>query len=173
MTDKLALVGEVVGEVDPRDLVIAKLEREAQALRRQVSDAETRASRAREDADRAMTMLRRALSPLYRSLQAVFGELDNAGVTDDGPASSPTTGSGVAVGTADPRVQAVWTAWKEKLPPACGKVIDALLIHGDLNQAQIKVAAKLGTSTVSDAVYKLNKAGLINKNGGRVSLKGL
>ena len=110
--------------------------------------------------------------PLYRALQAVFGELDAAGVTDDAPQRSPAAQANDAPAT-DARTKAVWESWKSRLPPACGKVIDALLLHGELNQAQLKVAARLGTSTVSDSVYKLNKAGLINKNGGRVSLKQL
>lgn len=115
-------------------------------------------------------MLRQQLSPLYRALQAVFGELDAAGVTDS---AAPAAAAGVPQAGPDARVTAVWESWKSRLPPACGKIIDALLLHNELTQAQLKVAAKLGTSTVSDAVWKLNKAGLINKNGRRVSLKQL
>jgi predicted transcriptional regulator len=55
--------------------------------------------------------------------------------------------------------------------PACGKVIDALLAHSELNTAQLKVAAGIGSRTVSDSIFKLNKLGLITKNGGRFSLK--
>lgn len=149
---------------DPQTARIADLEEEASNLRAALGRANLETARAREDAALAMGALRRQLSPLYRALQAVFGELDAAGI-EDAPVPS-------AAGTT-PRNSAVWEAWKQRLPPAVGKVIDALLLHGDLNQAQIKVAAGLGTGTVSDAVYKLNKAGLINKNGGRVSLKAL
>jgi len=157
---------------DARDAEIEKLRGEIRELRRQVSDAQVEAERAREDANRALSSLRRQLHPLYRALQAVFGELDAAGVTDDAPQRSPAAQANDAPAT-DARTKAVWESWKSRLPPACGKVIDALLLHGELNQAQLKVAARLGTSTVSDSVYKLNKAGLINKNGGRVSLKQL
>lgn len=160
------LLGDGV-EQDPRDARIEDLEDEVTNLRSALSRANVETVRAREDAGRALGALRRQLSPLYRALQAVFGELDAAGVDE------PAAGGPVGPGTGNPRTAAVWEAWKQKLPPACGKVIDALLTHSELNQAQIKVAARLGTSTVSDVVYKLNKAGLINKAGGRVSLKSL
>lgn len=153
---------------DPHAQRITELEAELRKVRRERDDAERAAGRAQEDTSRALAMLRQQLSPLYRALQAVFGELDAAGVPDTAPSAAPGAGP-----SADARVSAVWQAWKGRLSPACGKVIDALLLHGELNSAQIKVAARLGTSTVSDSVYKLNKAGLINKNGGKFSLKQL
>jgi len=155
---------------DAREAELEVLRLEIRSLKRAVSDADLRADRAREDADRALGTLRRQLSPLYRALQAVFGELDAAGVTDTAPASAAAAPS---VDAPDARTKAVWESWKSRLSPACGKVIDALLLHGELNSVQIKVAARLGTSTVSDSISKLYKAGLINKNGGRFSLKTL
>lgn len=162
------LEGDVVPDVDPE---VERLHARVRTLEREVSDAKIEARRAREDADRALSALRRQLGPLYRALQAVFGELDAAGVSE-GAQSSAAPPPPPMSGT-DPRVAAVWENWKQRLSPACGKVIDALLLHGDLNNAQLKVACRLGTSTVSDCIYKLNKAGLINKNGGRFSLKQL
>lgn len=150
---------------DPRDTQIADLEEEIRELKAQLSSAHAAVLLARNNAALAMSTLRRQLSPLYRALQAVFGELDAAGVEDQ---AAGQLGSKV-----DSRVSAVWEAWKQKLSPACGKIIDALLTHSELNSAQLKVACRLGTSTVSDSIYKLNKAGLINKNAGRFSLKQL
>ena len=73
------------------------------------------------------------------------------------------------------RSSAVWEDWKKKLgATAASKIIDILLLHGQLDQTQIRI--HLGTSrmqTVYDAVSKLNKAGIINKNGGKISLKEL
>jgi len=164
----IALVGQLIEDDDPQAAELDALRRENGRLKREVQDAKTEAARAREDANRALSRLRTQLSPLYRALQSVFGDLDAAGVED-----RPTAGAPDVPGVSTPRTSAVWDAWKQRLPPAVGKVIDALLVHGELNQSQIKVAAQLGTSTVSDCIYKLNKAGLINKNGGRVSLKAL
>lgn len=167
-TDEVELSG-VIGD-DPKDARIAELEHQVRGAIRQRDDAILDARRAQEDANRALGMLRTQLGPLYRALQAVFGELDAAGVTDAGP--GPVTYQDGPTSAA-PKNVAVWDAWKAKLPPAVGKVIDALLTHGELSQAQIKVAAQMGTSTVSDSVYKLNKVGLIEKNGGKVRLKAL
>jgi hypothetical protein len=114
-----------------------------------------------------LSALRRQLGPLYRALQAVFGELDVAGV--EGGGGESTTSSST------PKVTAVWESWKQKLGSntAPARVIDALLQHGELNVAQLKVAAKMANQTVYDSIHRLNKLGLINKNGGKFSLKTL
>jgi hypothetical protein len=159
---------------DPRDDRVDDLERQLARVRGELSDARHELARVKEDSNRALTSLRQQLSPLYRALQRVFGELDAAGVPDaasPGPTAAGVPSPGQA--ETDPRIKAVWDSWKSRLSPACGKVIDALLLHGELNSVQLKVAARLGTSTVSDSISKLNKAGLVNKNGGRFSLKQL
>ena len=103
------------------------------------------------------------LTPLYRALQAVFGELDHAGV-DDGPSvSSPAQ---------NPRTSAVWDSWKSKVG-AAGKLIEALRLHGEMNTQQLAIATGLHRTTIPKHIYTLNKAGLLNKNGGRFSLKSL
>lgn len=165
------------GVVEPdadHEATVASLRAELRGLRAELAEARATADTARQDAlgaTRAIARLRRQLDPLYTALQAVFGEIEAGGVTESQPPYA--VAGGPASAGVDARVASVWEAWKSRLPPACGKVIDALLTHGELTQAQLKVAARLGTSTVSDAIYKLNKAGLINKNGGRVSLKAL
>lgn len=167
-------MGEILEAGDARDDQIDALERQVAKLRGELSDTRHELTRVREDSNRALTALRQQLSPLYRALQRVFGELDDAGVADvAGPAAASQGFSPAAVSGSDAKVAAVWAAWKLKVSPACGKVIDALLEHGELNSVQIKVAARLGTSTVSDSIWKLNKLGLITKNGGRISLKAL
>ena len=169
--DEIAIRGVLVEPNDPRDKEIETLRLKLRQAERDTADAERAAERAREDAHRALSMLRQQLGPLYRALQAVFGELDAAGIADTAP--SPQPGAAPPSASQDPRVTAVWESWKSRLSPACGKVIDALLLHGELNSVQLKVAARLGTSTVSESVSRLNKAGLINKNSGRFSLKPL
>ena len=163
-TGSLMLLGNQ-GE-DPKDRRIADLELELRQARRDAMDARMEAGRAQEDAARALSALRGQLSPLYRALQAVFGELDAAGVSDG-------TSHGAAPSQDADRISPVWDAWKKKLPPQCGKIIDALLIHKDLNGTQICVAAQISKGSLHGLIHKLNKAGLINKNGGRFSLKQL
>jgi hypothetical protein len=153
-------------EDDPKARRIAELEAELRQARREAIDAEVEANRAREDSNRALSMLRQQLGPLYRALQAVFGEIDAAGIPETGPGAP-------AANTVNERVSPVWAAWKEKLSPACGKVIDALLVHKDLNRKQICVAAQMGKDTMYGVITKLKTAGLLDENGGRFSLKQL
>lgn len=163
-SNPLMLEGEVE---DPQATRIAALELELRQLRRELSDALVEAGRAREDAARALSMLRKQLAPLYRALQAVFGELDAAGVQDETPTTTTSTRG------RDARQMALWNDWKAKLPSSCGKVIDALLLHSDLNVQQLKVSARLGANSVYQATSRLGQAGLVTKNAGRFSLKQL
>lgn len=172
--DKLMVRDNIIDvESDPRAEKIDSLERQVAKLRGELSDARHELTRVREDSNRALTSLRQQLSPLYRALQRVFGELDDAGVLDgatpapiaNAPSPPPTSDGG--------RVQAVWNAWKQKLNAPCGRIIDALLVHGEMNTTQLSVAAQMHKSNVSKAIQKLNEVSVINKNGGRFSLKQL
>ena len=152
---------------DPRDEELKELREENKKLARSLEDANLRAERAEQDTARALSALRRQLTPLYKALQAVFGELDAAGVGDDAqsasqPAAAPT----------NDRVQAVWASWKSKMGTA-SVVIDALLLHGEMNTQQLAIACGKDRTTIPAYIMKLNKAGLINKNGNRFSLKRL
>lgn len=150
------------GVPDERDRQIEELKAELRVAQRRALDAERDVERIREDTGRAVGSLRQQLSPLYRALQSVFGELD--AVAQD--ASDPERVSG-------DRISPVWNAWKSKLSPACGRIIDALLVHKDLNGQQICVATQMGKNTMYGAISHLNKAGVLVKNGGRFSLKQL
>ena len=153
---------------DPRDAELKELRDENKKLARALHDANVRAERAEEDTARALSALRGQLTPLYRALQAVFGELDAAGV-GDAPVHAST-----GVVSSDARVKAVWDSWKQRLGGTVAKGIDALLLHGELDTAQLAIAAGVDKRTVTNTiVYKLHGAGLINKNGGRFSLKPL
>lgn len=160
--EALVLHGELV---DVTSEELRALEEEVKRLRRELAMANGEIAKAKSDSARALGALRKQLAPLFRALQAVFGELDAAGL-EDAPAAS---------GGGSSRVSAVWESWKQKLGSntAPARVIDALLQHGELNVAQLKVAAKMANQTVYDAIHRLNKLGLINKNGGRFSLKSL
>ena len=157
----------IVVEDDPRDQELERLRLKLRQAERDAVDAERMAERAREDAHRALSMLRTQLGPLYRALQAVFGELDAAGIDDVEPGRA-SNGQPVA----NQREAAVWASWKGKLG-AAGKLIDALLLHKEMNTQQLAIATGLHRTTIPKHIYTLNKAGLLNKNGGRFSLKPL
>lgn len=159
--------------IDDRDRQLEELRAENRRLQRVAADAELRADRAQEDAQRALGMLRRQLSPLYKALQAVFGELDAAGVMDAAEGPPAQADSSPRPMSADPRVAAVWESWKNKLGGQCAKVIDVLLTHREMNTTQLAIAVGTRRQNIPNLIYKLNQAGLINKNGGRFSLKEL
>lgn len=152
------LEGAIVEDVGGSDA--DELREENRELRAQLSEARREAQAAKRDAAQALTALRKVLSPLYRALQQVFGELDAAGVGDSAPAT-------------DARVSSVWEAWKSKIGGQPAQLIDAFLIHGEMTAAQIAIAIRIHPKNVAQVVHKLNKAGLIQKNGNLYSLKKL
>ena len=151
------------GKVDDRDETILR-------LRTQLRESET--ARLTEQGwanaiEAGVRELRGALNPLYRALRQVFGEIESMGVTE---------ASGGNAAPQSPRASAAWDSWKQKMGAnsAAAKIIDILKVHGKLNNTQIRI--HLGTSrmqTVYDAISKLNKASLLNKNGDEFSLKDL
>lgn len=162
------LEGEIAPDRESNEPdVIASLHRENRDLRQELFIAKQEVTRARAEAAEAVAALRplqRQLAPLYKALQGVFGEIEHI-VGADGASQ----GNG-----GDPRVVAVWASWKTKLGATVAKGIDALMVHGELDTQQLAIAAGLDKRTITNTViYKLNQAGLINKNGGRFSLKAL
>ena len=154
------LEGNVV-VVDTVDEEVGRLRREIHDLRADLALARQEAQVAKQQSARAVGELRRQLSPLYRALQAVFGEMEASGFVD-APAAS-----------ASPRVSAVWESWKSKLPGYPAKTIEALLLHTEMSTQQLAIAVGCRKERIYEAIVKLNKAGLLNKNGGRFSLKAL
>lgn len=132
-------------------------------VKEQLRQSRQETATAKRDAARAMSELRRQLGPLYKALQMVFGELDAAGV-DDAPASS---------GSVNARTTAVWENWKSKLPGRPAAIIDALMLHGEMNSTQLAIAIGIHRNNVPGLIFRLNKAGLIDKNGTKYSLKKL
>jgi hypothetical protein len=144
---------------------------EAESLRNRLNDATRKLSETEEllrqerfkmaQIERGVQELRLVLSPLYQALQHVFGEIDTIGV------------SGSSSSDMDPRKAAIWQSWKQKMPGIPAKFIDALLLHGALTQSQLRLHAQCAMGSVAGVVSQLYKAGLINKNGGKISLKEL
>jgi hypothetical protein len=171
MPNQRLLEGEVV-ENNGDDSEMNRLRELNRGLTRELHDALDENDRLRKrvaQADAPIARLREKLGPFYQLLQAIFGDIDELApevTTSAAQASAPRV---------DGRVAAVWESWKQKLGngTAAARVIDALLVHGELTTPQLKVAGKMAGRTVGDAVYKLNQLGLISKNGGRFSLKQL
>jgi predicted transcriptional regulator len=148
---------------DEETTVEDDLRAEIRELQDQLRDAQRETATAKRDAGRAMSELRRQLGPLYKALQMVFGELDAAGV-DEAPAAS---------GSVNARMAAVWQNWKNKIGGQPAQLIDAFLLHGEMTSGQIAIAIGISPKNVAQVVHKLNKAGLIQKNGNNFSLKKL
>ncbi len=111
------LQGEVVASeegYDRRDDILDDLREQLRASQRETATA-------RRESSRALAALRKQLHPLHEALKMVFGELDAAGVEDS--ADAPV----------NPRTSAVWESWKSKLPGRTAQIIDALLLHGEMN----------------------------------------
>lgn len=149
------------GQVDNRDDLIETLKAENSRLKEQLQDRAWELAKLKDANTRAIGQLRRVLTPLHSALKSVFGEMDDLGVSDEAP------------GAVNQKTSAVWEAWKQRLPETARKCIDALLTHGELNTQQLAIATGLHRTTIPAGIFQLNKAGLINKNGGRFSLKKL
>lgn len=119
-------------------------------------DSDLRQARAERDrAVAVVTTLRKQLAPLYHALQKVFADTESV----------------QASGGVDERELTVWNRWKEKLPPGCGKIIDALLTHGrPMNTTQLSIATGLRRASIPNLIVMLKKAGLITKENGSFTL---
>lgn len=95
---------------------------------------------------------------ILSSLQAAFG---------GGPVTSVESG-----GAPMPQSSAAWQMWRDRLPGACPKVIDALLIQ-PLTATQLIAATKTSYSTVNRALEVLRNNALLEKDGDRWKLKRL
>ena len=148
------------GAVDDRDLIITGLREQLRQVKEELAQERSRNS----GTNRGLQELRKALTPLYGALQRVFGELDGIGV-----AETPTTSQQAP----DSGKSAVWDSWKKKLGGKTADAIDALMLHGEMTAAQLKIHLRCGNDYVYNVVSNLNKAQLINKRGGKISLKEL
>lgn len=160
------------GTVEPDDT--AAIRKEMADLRSEVATVTLELHKERQKTvqmTRGVAELRRQLTPLYRALQALFMELDTTGVEDTPPAAGANYGTSTGPLPSDARVKAVWDSWKSRLGDGCAKVIDALQLHGPMNTQQLAVVTGYHRTTIPTYIYKLNKAGLLNKTGGLFSLK--
>jgi hypothetical protein len=142
---------------------IAGLEKELQEAR----DGETKAKTASADAIHAIRALRKELEPFYNALRMIFGEISRV---DAGKAGETT-----AMGTsgANSRAQVVYEKWISQLGGNRAAIIKALLEHGQMTRQQLRVASSVPDGSLNPATSELYKLGLINRGGGKYSLKEL
>lgn len=133
-----------------------RLELELRAERRKNTSMQT-----------GVVKLRTILSPLYQALGMVFGEVEMMGVSGSAESSAQSES------TSDPRTKAVWDSWKAKLPSGEGKAIDALLLHGTMTTAQLRIHIGCASRTAQNIVVSLKSKGLIVRDGPQISLKEL
>lgn len=134
--------------VEPAD-EIAKLRKELRELRDEFEDFRDSLE---EDRNRLGSML--------HALRGVF----SGGATEAVPS--------VAASPNQPIPSAVYEAWKARLTPACGKIIDALLIQ-PLSPTQMISICGIAHRTANSSIAILKNNSLIEKDGAKYRLKRL
>jgi len=140
---------------------IESLQRELFNRNRQLAEAEEslRQERTRANSmEQGVAALRVQLRPLHQALLMVFGELDAMGTEEAAPQTKNS---------------AAWEQWKQRLGGATARAIDALMVHGEMNQTQLRIILGCATRTVTNVVAALNQAKLIDKRDGKIRLKEL
>ncbi len=143
------------GALYPAGPTVLELQEQVRQLRDELSRERNRETQV----ESGVRELRRVLDPLYRALQMVYGEIGELGIQP-----------GLDL---HPAKAAAWENWKKKLGGLPARFIDVLMIHGEMTQTQLRIAVGCAAGSVAGVVCTLNKAGLINKAGGKVSLKEL
>ena len=148
---------QLQGQVDDSPRIITELKSENQQLRDNLTSLRSEIGQV----ESGVVELRNVLTPLYRALQKIFGDMDEMGV---GGGSDPVVSG---------KNSAAWEPWKQRLGGATARAIDALMVHGEMNQTQLRIILGCATRTVTNVVAALNQAKLIDKNGGKIRLKEL
>ena len=139
MSTRPQLSGPIHAEIvdEPNELV---------ELRERFSDMEERID--------ALETRLSAQDQFIRRLQTAL-----AAIFSDAPMESSQ-----ARGVGQPIPSSAYDAWKQRLPPSCGRVIDALLVQ-PMGYVQLKNYCKMGASTLDQALAKLRANALIEKDG--------
>ena len=123
------------------------------------AEEENRTLRARlAAAEGIISKIRKHFEPEYRDLQALFGDLDKHSPNGSGPANA-----------------GIWEPWKVKLGKRPAQMIDALLERGELTRTQLATLTgqSPGSGSYANNLSQLNKNGLLEKNGDKLSLSKL
>lgn len=153
-------------EIDRLRNELARATRERDALRADNVRLRQRVNQV----DGPVAQLRQTLEPLYRSLQALWGDIEV--IDPQHPASGPAQAPTSAPNPQEARSSPAWESWKQRMPGAPAKLIEAMQLHKEVTVEQLVVLTQITRKqTIYDAIARMNKSGLINKNGGKFSLK--
>lgn len=152
-------------QADHRDRIIASLEQENRELKEKIEEMRLETQQANKVVEQGVGELRRVLLPLHQAMRLVFGEIERIAPTG--------TESGGQSPQQSDKKRAVWESWIKKLPGKRADFIQAMLEHGAMTSAQIRVATHTPEGSVAGIIHDLKKLGLINKTGDKYSLKEL
>jgi hypothetical protein len=151
--------------------LMAPAEDDPVRLRREIAGLELELQKAKDelvtvrqasaDAVQAVRALRKACEPFWTAFKMIYGEISRVEAAKFDVSGSPT----------DSHLDGKWEVWKKKLPGKAAEVIQALVEHGGMNIKQIMAAAHVGQDTAYAVTARLGKLGLLEKAGGKFSLK--
>jgi hypothetical protein len=157
-------------ENGPVDSALETLRSENHRLRGQVEDLRSSLHEEKTRARAAEAILentKNALRPLYKfykGLGEIFGEIDISAMNFES-SSAPSNG---------PLNADRYQPWKDKFPGQTASAIDILAKYeAGLTRKQLAGFLKVepGSGTMSQIIFKLNKAELIHKDGNTIRLK--
>lgn len=159
------LLGEFAGQQPDETITLRKRISQLEADLRESKHVIQRLEVALADTERPLKSLRRMLSPFRSVILAIFNELDAAGISESAPAESAP-----AVRLAK---SAVWDRWMNQLGGNRATMIRTLLEHGEMTRTQLRVASGIADGSLNSVATELVRLGLINRGGGKYSLKEL
>jgi hypothetical protein len=141
-----------------------RLRREIVGLERELQEAKDEAAKAKQaaaDSIHAIRALRKQTEPLYLALKMIHGEISRVDAEQIN-----TSADSVSTGKLSPKMEMM----KRSLGGRQAEFID-FLSHGPMTTAQLSAAGKCHRDTVAQVIHKLTRAGLIDKAGGKFSLR--
>jgi hypothetical protein len=146
---------------------VTRLRREIAGLEQELRDAkdgEEMAKQASSDALQVIRALRESpLAQVHKVLKMLFGEISRVDAGEVTPPQVETTS----------RANSVWDKWIQKLGGNRGAILKSLLEHGEMTRVQLRVASQVPEGSLNGITSELYKMGLINRAGGKYSLKQL
>ena len=156
----MQLLGNGTQYVADQSERISQLEEEIEDLREQLRESKDKLAAV----SRGQARLKQTLAPLYSALQMIFGELK--GVEASESPSSTTPGG--------PLDSSRYEPWRQKFRGQIANAIDILVKYeAGLTRRQLAGFLKVepGSGTMSQIIFKLNKAELIEKDGSNIRLR--
>jgi hypothetical protein len=153
------------GEVRQDDAV--RLKREIAGLEQELEEVKAERDQLKQasaDSIQAIRALRKLLDPFHTVLRMIYGEISRIDVGQIGVESNGNNSASV--------LSPKWQMLKTKLGGRQAEFID-LLQHGPMTAAQLRAAAHCDIRTAYSVIERMKAGGLLDKNGGKFSLKDL